>query len=174
MIRDATDERALVARANRGDADAFEALYRLHRDWVVALARRFTGDRDDALDALQETFVHLFGRFPGFTLTSTLRAYLYPVVRHVCISLARKRRRVVPLQAALEAGREPAVEPVEPEWSPVYARRIAALPEGQREVLRLRFALEMRLDEIAHALDVPLGTVKSRLHNALRALGENA
>ena len=55
----------LVERANRGDVDAFELLYRRHRDWVVALAERHTGSRDDALDVLQETFAYLFGRFPA-------------------------------------------------------------------------------------------------------------
>lgn len=162
------DERALVARANQGDAAAFEELYRRHRDWVVGLAWRFVGNRDDALDVLQETFTDLFDRFPGFVLTSSLRGYLYPVVKHRSISLLRKRRRVVPIDAA----RPPEVS--EPVWQPdppgEFARIIEVLPTEQREVVRLRFALDLKLDEIAQALAVPLGTVKSRLHNALKAL----
>jgi len=168
---EALDDRELAARADQGDSDAFEALYRRHRDWVVSLAWRLSGNRDDALDVLQETFCHLFQRFPGFTLTSTMRAYLYPVVKHLCISAARKRRNVVPLNGA-------GVEPVAPEtpsdWAPEFEKRIASLPEGHQEVLRLRFVLEMRLEEIAQALDLPLGTVKSRLHNALKSLESQA
>jgi RNA polymerase sigma-70 factor, ECF subfamily len=172
MTGDAPDDRELAARANQGDADAFEALYRRHRDWVVALAWRLTGSRDDALDVLQDTFARLFERFPGFTLTTTLRAYLYPAIKHACISLARKRRNVVPINGAAV---EPATEPAAPsEWSPELARLVGELPEGHREVLRLRFALELRLEEIAEALDLPLGTVKSRLHNALKSLAVRA
>lgn len=168
MSHEDLDDRALVARANQGDADAFETLYRRHRDWVVALAWRLTGSREDALDVLQETFSRLFERFPGFTLTSSLRAYLYPAVRHGCISLARRRRKVVPIAAS---GAEPVAEPDPPaDWTPGFERLVRGLPEGQQEVLRLRFALELRLDEIAEALGLPLGTVKSRLHNALKSL----
>src|SRR5262249_50539516 len=88
------EERALVARANRGDAAAFDTLYREYRDWVAGVARRLTGDPDDALDVLQETYVWFFGRFPGFRLTSSLRSFLYPVVKHQAIAVLRRRRRV--------------------------------------------------------------------------------
>jgi RNA polymerase sigma-70 factor, ECF subfamily len=168
---EALDDRELAARADRGDSDAFEALYRRHRDWVVSLAGRLSGNRDDALDVLQETFTHLFQRFPGWVLTSTMRAYLYPIVKHLCISAARKRRNVVRLDGS---GVEPAAPGTPSDWTPEFEQRIAALPEGHREVLRLRFVLEMRLEEIAEALDLPLGTVKSRLHNALKSLASQA
>ena len=165
------DDSALVARANQGDAAAFEQLYRRHRDWVVGLAWRFVGNRDDALDVLQETFADLFGRFPGFVLTSSLRGYLYPVVKHRCISLLRKRQRVVSLDAAREMRGDAAGELT---WQPdppgEFGKLIGALPEEQREVVRLRYALDLKLEEIAQALAVPLGTVKSRLHNALKSL----
>jgi RNA polymerase sigma-70 factor (ECF subfamily) len=162
-------EQRLVARANRGDAAAFEELYRAHREWVVALAWRFTGNREDALDVLQDSFAYLFDRFPGFRLTSSLRAYLYPVVRHRSLSLARKRRKVVPI----DRGSNP---PDELTWRPEpagdFARLIDDLSPEHREVVRLRFALGFTLDEIAAALELPLGTVKSRLHNALKTLKE--
>lgn len=163
------EELALVAAANEGDPHAFEALYRAHRDWVVALGYRFTGNRDDALDVLQETFAYFFGKFPGFELRASVRGFLFPVVRHQSISLARKRRKVVSLDAAKEAdaGIELRFEPPLPGE---FGRLIAALPTGQREVVRLRFALGLKLPEIAEALDVPVGTVKSRLHNALKTL----
>jgi RNA polymerase sigma-70 factor, ECF subfamily len=157
------EERALVVRANRGDATAFDALYRAYRGWVVGVAQRLTGNPDDALDVLQETFVWFFGRFPGFRLTGSLRSFLYPVVKHQAISLLRRRRRV--------ADRDP-----DPGWilpgeeDGDFARLLARLPPEQRDVVQLRFALDFQLDEIAAALAIPLGTVKSRLHHALRAL----
>ena len=175
MASDPRTELELVAQANAGDASAFEELYRRHRDWVVSLAWRMTGSRDDALDVLQDCFLQLFNRFPGFALTTTMRAYLYPVVKHTCISLARKRRKVVSIDVA-ERDREDAV--LEPAWQPdetaELEKLIVTLAAVHREVLRLRFVLGMQLEEIAEALELPLGTVKSRLHNALKALREVA
>ena len=156
-------EGALVARANRGDPAALEELYRRHRDWVLGLAHRLTGNRSDALDVMQETFLWLFGKLPGLTLRASLRSLLYPAVKHLAIDLARKRRRTV--------GGDPELGFLLPsEEDGDFARLVARLPEGEREVVRLRFALDLKLEEIADALGIPLGTVKSRLHNALRAL----
>jgi RNA polymerase sigma-70 factor (ECF subfamily) len=156
-----------VARARHGEAAAFEALYSNHRDWVLHLAWRFTGNRDDALEVLQETFAELFEKLPGFRLTSSLRAYLYPVVKHRCLSLLRKRRPVIDIDTVREQGLEQALgltwqPPATGELAPLLAR----LPAKQREVVLLRFALGMKLDEIADALKTRLGTVKSRRDRA--------
>jgi len=141
---------------------------------VTALAFRFTGSRDDALDVLQETFAYFYAKFPGFTLTSSLRSFLYPVVKHGCIGVLRRRQGVVDLEKYRQEGKlDPRLE-----WLPVSETRgdlerlVATLPNGQREVVWLRFGLDFRLDEIAEALEIPVGTVKSRLHNALRFLRE--
>lgn len=155
----------LVQRANRGEVEAFEALYRRHRDWVVGLAERYTGNRDDALDVLQDAFAHLFGRFPGFTLTAQLKTYLYPVVRHLAFDRLRRRRPEVDVDTLADTlPAPPAVADGD------LTRLLALLPAGQREVLMLRYADDLSLAQIAAALDIPLGTVKSRLHGALAAL----
>lgn len=170
------EERELIARANRGDRAALEQLYRAHREWVTALAFRFTGSRDDALDVLQETFAYFFGKFPGFTLTSSLRSFLYPAVKHGCIGVLRRRQNVVDLETYRQEGKlHPRLQ-----WLPISETRgdlerlVATLPDGQREVVWLRYGLDFRLDEIAETLAIPVGTVKSRLHNALRSLREHA
>jgi RNA polymerase sigma-70 factor (ECF subfamily) len=69
-----TDEE-LIAAVNQGDVAAFEVLYRRHRDWVVNVAFRFIGDRDLALDVLQETFLYFLKRFPGFELRCQFRSF---------------------------------------------------------------------------------------------------
>ncbi len=150
-------------------------LYEQHRDWVIAIARRFTGNRDDALDVMQEVFIYLYSKFPGFALTATLRGFLYPVVKHKSISVIRRRRKVVDL----DAYRSGTACPTELQWFDSAAdagltQLVSALPDAQREVVLLRFGLDFRLHEIADALSVPLGTVKSRLHNALKTLRETA
>ena len=159
------DDAALVAQANMGDADALDEIYLRHRDWVVGVALRFTGDRDEALDVLQDTFAYLLGKFPGVVLTSTLRAFLYPAIKHLCIDRRRKQRETIDVADMVE--RLPA--PERPDLSDLQ-RLLAGLPESHREVVLLRFVDDMTLQDIAAALDVPLGTVKSRLHYALDVL----
>lgn len=164
--RDDRNDVELIRAANRGDPSAFETLYRRHRDWVAALALRMTGERQDALDVLQETFVYLWGKFPGFTLSaSSLRGFLYPVVKHESLTVIRRRRRQAPLDLASVP--EPAAPPLADD---AFEDTLQDLPREHREVARMRFALDMRLDEIAEALGIPVGTVKSRLHNVLKQL----
>lgn len=158
------DDQALVAAANRGEHAAFEALYLRHRDWAVGLAYRFTGNREDALDVLQEAFSYFWGKFPGFTLQSTVRSFLYPAIRNRSLDLLRRRSKE-------NFTKTQSPEPVSmPGGGSDFEDRIAGLGDRLREVVRMRFVREMKLDEIAAALGVPVGTVKSRLHNALRQL----
>ena len=167
------DERSdleLVAAANAGEASAFEAIYQRHRDWVVNLAYRFCGDRELALDVLQEAFLYLLKKFPGFELRCELRSFLYPVVMHVALNARKKAGRyeasgeVEELFEGLEAPRS------ETDGEEELRAALAKLPVKQRETVVLRFMEGMDLAEIAVALEVPLGTVKSRLHHALEAL----
>lgn len=162
----------LVEAANRGDTAAFEALYRRYRDWTLSLAFRFSRNREDALDVLQEVFIYFLKKFPGFRLESRLTTFLYPAVRNLSLTAARKRRRMQSGEGVLEelpaAGSLDAGDPRE-ELAGVVGR----LPSGQREVLLMRFVDGMTLQEIATALEIPIGTVKSRLHSALGALRED-
>ncbi len=170
--RSEPDDRTLVVRANGGDRAAFDLLYSRHRGWVLGLAWRLTGSEADALDVLQESFLYFFGRFPGFELTSSLRAYLFPLVKHQAVSLMRRRRKVVSLEAENEAGRAEPEPTYQPHPSSDTEKRLQSLSEGHREVVRLRFFLGMKMQEIAEAMGLPPGTVKSRLHHALRQLRE--
>lgn len=150
---------SLIDAIHRGDERAFETLYLRYRDWAAALAFEFCGSRDDALDVLQETFLYVHRRLPTFELRCRFKTFLYPVVKHLSLERKRLSRRAPP-------------PPREPE-TPVdggIEHLLADLPEGHREVVRLRFVDDLDLAEIAEALEIPLGTVKSRLHTALHAL----
>jgi RNA polymerase sigma-70 factor (ECF subfamily) len=165
---DPRSDQQLIAAANSGDAEAFEALYGRYKDWVVSLAMRLTGDADLALDVLQETFIYLLSKFPGFVLTSRLTTFLYPAVKNIAIHHRRKRDK---LRSAGEETLDslPAPKPT-PAANADLVAVISALPETHREVVLMRFVDGLSLEEIAQALAIPLGTVKSRLHNALAAL----
>jgi RNA polymerase sigma-70 factor (ECF subfamily) len=162
------DER-LIAKANRGDAEAFEALYHRYRDWVYRLAWRFTGSHQDALDVVQETFAYLLKKFPGFRLTASMTTFLYPVVKHLSLNM----RRQGPLDRADDAALRTMCASRPPTARAELAAALAALPDEQREVVLMRFVDGMSLQEIAAGLHIPLGTAKSRLHNGLRKLRDD-
>jgi RNA polymerase sigma-70 factor (ECF subfamily) len=146
-------------------------LYFRHRDWVVRLARRFTGSDDNALDVLQETFAYLFRKFPGFHLTASMTTFLYPVVKNLSLATRRKRGRFVSDGALLEDCPAPHVSSDDSRNE--LAGVMAALGATHREAVLMRFVDGMSLEEIAQTLAIPLGTVKSRLHHALAALRED-
>jgi len=159
----------LLVRAGHGDEDAFAGLYRRHRDWVLRIAWRLTGDREDALDVLQEAFTYLFRKVgdPTFALSTTLRGFLYPTVRHLALDRRRRRWPEVDVDDLVEVLPAPA--------GPTNISRellaaVNALPRPQREVVVMRFGDGLSLQQIADASGIPLGTVKSRLHHALAAM----
>jgi len=175
--QDQRSDEELVAACNDGGpreaALAFEALYRRHRDYVLRIARRFARDRELALDALQETFAYLLKKFPpageGLVLTARIQTLLYPVAKNSAISALRKADRYADT-ADVSPDELPAAPTVEVE--PLDAV-LAGLSAERREVLTLRFVDDLSLEEIAAALEIPLGTVKSRLHLAIRQLRED-
>lgn len=167
---DERDDAALLAAAGLGDARAFERLYRRHEAWAFGVAQRFAPDRDEAADVVQEAFLHLLSKLPGFELRARFRTWLYPVLKHLARDRRVKRRpEALPSEGVLEPEARTAPSGDDEEVRSV----LAALPEGQREVLLLRFVDDLSLAEIALALELPLGTVKSRLFAATRALRAN-
>lgn len=155
--------------ANAGDEEALGALYLRHRDWAVSLAYRFTGDRELALDVMQESFIYFFSKFPGFRLRAKVTTFLYPVIRNSALAARRKKKPGVGEEFELTA--HPAADvhgekPVPQE----LATAVSRLPDGQREVLLMRVVDDMSTSEISLALGIPEGTVKSRLHHAIGAL----
>jgi len=148
-------------------------LYFRHRDWVVALAHRFTGSEDLAPDVMQETFLYFLRKFPGFRLTANLKTFLYPAVKNLSIAARRKAARV----QSTAAEQQLLEQAVAPDTLAVANRDLAAalanLSAEHREVLLLRFVDDLPLADIAEVVEVPLGTVKSRLHHALGALRQD-
>ena len=159
----------LIAEINNGDSGAFETLYLRYRDWVVSLAQRFTGDSDAALDVMQETFLYFLKKFPGFRLTANLKTFLYPAVRNLSIAVRRKAQRYQATEAQLEKIENTASEETVVASSELAAV-LAGLSEEHRETILLRFVDGLSLAEMAEAMEIPLGTVKSRLHIALQTL----
>lgn len=174
---DPRPDHRLIDAVNAGDADAFEALYHRHRGYALRIAMRFAGERDLALDAVQDSFVYFYKKFPGFVLTAKLTTFLYPVVKHNALNAKAKARRAQgdaseeALQA--QADPDPATDPARTESPADLHAVLRQLPGAQREVLVLRFVDGLSLEDIATALDIPLGTVKTRIHHAIRKLRDD-
>lgn len=166
-----SDEK-LIELANKGDVDAFGALYYRYRDWVYQLAWRFTGSREDALDVLQETFTYLLKKLPGLRLTARMTTFLYPVVKHLSLGIRRESRRHVFDNEALSELPANASKGADDSRAELAAV-LAVLPSDQQEVLLMRFVDQMAIEEIATALNIPVGTVKSRLHRSLQTLRQD-
>jgi RNA polymerase sigma-70 factor (ECF subfamily) len=164
---DSRDDQSLIDAINDGDEQSFGLLYQKHRDWVVRLAIRLGAHHDLALDVLQETFLYVARKFPGFELTAKFTTFLYPVVRHITIAQRQKASRLGQVDTLPEPASQPPTQATDLDD---LAAVLADLSAGHREVILLRFVDGMKIEEIAEAMQIPLGTVKSRLHHALGTL----
>ncbi|MDJ0939162.1 MAG: sigma-70 family RNA polymerase sigma factor [Woeseiaceae bacterium] len=165
---------ALVATCNDGEPAAamraFETLYERHKPFVLRVALNVLHDHNLALDALQETFASLLTRFPpkgeGLELRAKFTSFLYPVARNAAISQLRKARQARPDDAA-----DPdELAFVSPDPDSDLERLLARLSLERREIVVLRFILDLPMADIAEALEIPVGTAKSRLHAAVTDL----
>ena len=161
---------ALVRAAVRGSDDAVAELFERHWNGAYRTALLVTGDRSAAEDIAQEAFLAALRALPRFDLRRPLKPWLHRIVvnRAIDWSRARALRHEVGVDAAGEvpAAEVAAREPVGDEVLSALMR----LPLEQRAAVVLRYVLELTPGEIAQALDVPRGTVNSRLRRGLDAL----
>ncbi len=164
--------RAVVARARRGDPDAFAQIVdRYDRD-LRALAFRLLGDRHLMDDVLQESYVKAYRALPGFRGGSRLGTWLYRIVYNACMDELRRAQKVASLHPDDELAQEaPNADPHEAigERSALGAA-LASLPPQERAAVLLVDAQGFDYAEAARILDVPPGTVASRLNRARATL----
>ena len=163
-------ERAWVRAAQNGSAEALEKLFRRHWPSAHRAAYLVVHDQAAAEDIAQEAFLAAIRALDGFDRRRPFGPWLHRIVVNRSIDFARARalRREVAAEAAPEASAAPDRET--PSDDVVAA--LAALSPDQRAVVVLRYLLDYTPGEIAEALDLPRGTVNSRLRRALDGLGE--
>jgi len=169
------DERELIGRAQAGEAIAFEQLASLHAAplwrWALALGK----DSHWAEDLAQETLIEAWRSLARFDGRCRFSTWLYGILRHRFLK-GQRRRNAVRLSTSDTLSQErcnarlPDHSAEVSEDAQRVRQAVAALSEEHRLVVELRFFAGATLDEIAAALDCPLGTVKSRLHYALDEL----
>ena len=151
-------------------ATDFASLVREHQAMVFSLAYHYLHDRSLAEEVAQDVFLQLHRSLGGLESPEHVTHWLRKVAAHRSIDAARRRRPQVSLEDAPELS-VPA-SPGDPVLSGKLRRMVASLPEKARMVVVLRFQEEMGPDEIARAMGIPVGTVKSQLQRALGMLRE--
>ena len=164
------DDRALVAAAQAGDRDALERLIRAHYDRIHAVCRRITGNESDAADAAQEALIAIVRALPRFDGRSAFSTWVYRIATNASLDELRRRRRrpLTVVHDEVRADVEPADTSSTVAYDLVADRELleAALldvPDDFRIPVVLRDVADLDYQEIADTLDLPLGTVKSRI-----------
>ena len=163
-------DRSLVERAQRGDRDAYSAIAFELSDRLFATAHRILRDFDADGDALQVTLLRMWRDLPSLREAERIDAWAYRVLVRACHDeLRTSRRRASRLQLLRDERvvQDAAAQIADREQ---LDRAFARLPVEQRAALVLQYYRGMTLPEIADVLQVPLGTVRSRIHYAKRAL----
>lgn len=160
---------ALIRAAAKGDQVAFATLVRAHQAQVWRFLCRLLGDRTLAEDVTQETFIRIFTKLPSFEYRSKFSTWVLSVARNAGIDALRARDRRYRLDQRLTIA-----EDRRPGWSGPgeidLEMAISALPPKLREAFLLVEVMGLRYEETAAVLRVPVGTIKSRMHHARRAL----
>ena len=174
---------ALVAKLQRGDDSAFEAIVRAHGGRLLAVARRFLGNDADAQDAVQDAFIRAFKAIHTFEARAQLHTWLHRILVNTALMKLRERRRrptesieeLLPVYSAdghqTVAARDWSDAVLErKETAGIVREAIARLPEAYRVVLVLRDLEERDTAETARILGTTTTVVKVRLHRARQAL----
>lgn len=164
-------ETDLISRFKQGDRSAFDALVELHRERVVAVARRFLGDPHEALDIAQDVFVAAYRVLPQWRPGAQLFTWLYRTTLNLCTKRLRSRGRVISMADRVGDREAPSAEPVDrAELAQAIDEALEALTDMQREVFLGCHEQGNTLDEMARRLDIAPGTARSHLHRALVTL----
>ena len=177
------EDRTLVKAFQTGDKTAFDTLVLKHKDKVFNLCYRFLGDKQEANDCAQETFIKVYRSLRKFRFKSAFFTWLYRIAANTCknklkSSEYRRKKKMVPLdnpgrtadQTALQEIKDPVTSPMaeleKKERMLLIQKAIDALPAGQRAVVVLRDIEGLSYEEISSITGLNLGTVKSKLSRA--------
>jgi len=170
-------EARLVRRARTGDQQAFAELVALYQDKLYHMAFRMLGNRQEAEDVTQEAFLRVYRNLDRFDEGQKFSTWIYRIATNLCIDRLRKRKQTFSLDAesteheGLDGyavipsdDRTPESEMLLTETQRIVREAIETLPAKYKSVMVLRYLLDLSLQEIGEVLDMPVTTVKTRVH----------
>lgn len=179
----ASGDRELLARAARGDRDAFAELVEIHQDRVFSLCRRYLEDPEDARDAAQDVFLKVWRKAGSYRPRGQVSTWIHRIAVNHCLNRLRRRKivRFLPFVQGAVGDDTPDLDPEDPRPGPAESlesrrrwsatrRALDALPESQRSVLILAKFEGLSYKEIAETLGITVSAVESRLFRAMRRL----
>ena len=162
-------DRSWIRLILSGEKDAGERFVATYYAPVERMLRYLTGSADTARDLTQQTFVKAWQALPGFKFEASLATWLHRIAYHEYTHWLRARREHAPLEAAYNVPGPNGIS----DWSMVLLpNALTQLTDDLRETFLLHYAHELSIDEVASILEVPKGTVKSRLYTARKKLRE--
>jgi len=183
--KELTEDLAIVEKCRRNDIEAFGLVVDRYQNRVFGFVRRMIRDQDDASDLTQEVFIKAYQSIKRFDGRSSMRTWLFKIAHNLCIDYSRRLGRTPKFEALDSNPIDDAMEIELPDtrWQPetmavdnelieVIEQGIADMSEKLRPVLLLHDREDMAYEEISSMLDIPMGTVKSRLFLARAFLHE--
>lgn len=172
-----------IKQIKKGDQDAFAEIVELYKDKLYQLGYRMLGNRHEAEEIAQEAFIRAYVNIENYNQEYKFSTWLYRIATNLCIDRIRKKKPDYYLDAEM-AGTEgltlysripsdtplPEKEVEMMELQEAIQGEIVKLPEKYRSVIVLKYIEELSLNEISEILDLPLGTVKTRIHRGREAL----
>ncbi len=175
MTGRAEEDRALIRRYLGGDVDAFETLMAAHEQRVFSICLRMLRDRNAALDATQDTFLTVFRKADRYKEQAAFSTWLYRVTVNTCYDHLRreKRKRTEPMPEHFDPDDPRSGDPLHAvELRPDIEEALERIPPEFRAATILVDLAGMSLEGAADTLEIPIGTVKSRVFRARRLLAE--
>lgn len=172
-----------IKQVLKGDREAFAEVVELYKDKVFQICYRMLGNRHEAEDIAQEAFVRAYVNIHSYSLGRKFSTWLYRIATNLCIDRIRKKKPDYYLDAEVQGtegltmysqiaaeGKSPEAEVETIELQEIVQRGIMNLPDKYRSVIVLKYIDELSLNEISEILELPLGTVKTRIHRGREAL----
>ena len=173
MDQEAMAEARLVEAAAAGNVGAFSQLVRQYRGRVLRTAFGIVGSTEEAEDVAQEVFVKVWNSLPQYRAQGTLASWLYRITVNAALDALRHKQDEVPLDDWQgDSGESPEEAALRNDRGERVRRALDSLPPGARSALILREYEQLSYKEIAEVLQIPIGTVMSRLNYARKVLKE--
>jgi RNA polymerase sigma-70 factor (ECF subfamily) len=174
MVLEETDQE-LIEGCQRGDPEAFRAIFEIHQDRVYSIALRYCGEAAAAMDIAQEVFLKLFAAIHSFRGDSRFESWLYRIVVNCCFDHKRRTFRLAPLVDDLigllrAPGESTLDQMMKSELCDKVRSAVGSLPPEQRMVVVLRYTQGLSYEEIAEILGCSTGTIASRLNRVHKVL----